>query len=75
MDLHATQKARWIPEGVVPAEGGIDDVVRDIPPPENPENTEAVDEYAALRGSIRIGPPPSERVQVPEASSWKRFQK
>ena len=64
MDLHAKQEARWIPEGVVPAEGGIDDVVRDIPP-ENLENPDG--EYAALRGSIRIGPPPSERARAHEA--------
>ena len=61
MALHAKQEARWIPEGVVPAEGGIYDVVRDIPP-ENHENPDG--EYAALRGSIRLGPHPSERERV-----------
>ncbi len=39
MHLHAKQEARWIPEGVVPAEGGIDDVVRDITP-RNPIKSE-----------------------------------
>jgi len=69
MDLHAKQEAGWIPEGVAPAEGGIDDVVRDIPPA-NLENPEPPDgEFAALRGSIRLGPHPSERARAAEASA------
>ena len=36
LDLHAKQEARWVPEGAVPAEGGIELEARESIPPRNP---------------------------------------
>ena len=51
MELHAKQEARWVLDGTVPADGGIDDVVRGDIPPENLPEAQRED-YGWLDGPV-----------------------